>query len=73
MLPHGEPILPAVVFSRAPESEERRRLKAAEQEDVTAAVPVLDRNKRPQIFTTLLTVFSQHTSCDITASDLKVM
>ncbi|KAJ1171693.1 hypothetical protein NDU88_003551 [Pleurodeles waltl] len=53
-------VLPAVAFSRALEREEKRRLKAAEPEDVTAAVPVLDRNKRPQIFTTLLTVFSQH-------------
>ncbi|KAJ1162898.1 hypothetical protein NDU88_003362 [Pleurodeles waltl] len=53
-------VLPAVAFSRALEREEKRRLKAAEPEDVTAAVLVLDRNKRLQIFTTLLTVISQH-------------
>ncbi|KAJ1194383.1 hypothetical protein NDU88_003672 [Pleurodeles waltl] len=53
-------VLPAVAFSCALEREEKRRLEAAEPEDVTAGVPVLDRNKRPQIFTTLLTVFSQH-------------
>ncbi|KAJ1144596.1 hypothetical protein NDU88_010894 [Pleurodeles waltl] len=31
-------VLPAVTFSRALEREEKRRLKAAEPEDVTAAV-----------------------------------